>query len=817
MRGARSQSSLCSPDDDAINRMALTGDEFVEVAAGSDPALGLTASEVDRRIRAGQVNTVPDRTSRSHGEIIRSNLLTRFNFIISALAVVVLTVGEPADALFAIVMVTNTTVGVVQEIRAKHTLDRLRVLVAPVVTVRRDGHITTIGPESVVVDDVIVLAPGDQVAVDARVLDSNGLEVDESALTGEADPVGKSIGDLVLSGSAVTAGSAIVVSEAVGTTTWIHALVTQAKEYAPATSELRAGVDQILRLVGWIIVPLGALLFWSQLRSDQATNDAIISAVAGVVGLVPQGLVLLVSMALAVAVIRLARDHVVVQELHAVEGLARVDVFCVDKTGTLTTGTMEVTSITPVDADAEIVNSALAALAQGEPNPTPTLQVIADHVGPGPGWACAHRVPFSSTRKWSASTFDATAPWAKIHPTWVLGAPEVLLERVDPRERQPVIDDVEAAAEQAGRVVLLASSAAPIRADELPDHLTPAAVIVLSEQIRPDVGETMDFFHRQGVTVKVISGDSATTAGAIAARLGLPGAERRVDMRTVDCDGPQFSELVDGTTVFGRVRPDQKRAIVDALQRSGHNVAMTGDGVNDIPALKRADIAIAVDTATSATKAISQLVLLDGRFDRMPYVVAEGRRVIANMERVSKLFVTKTVYATMFVLAIGVSGSVFPFLPRHISLVSELTIGVPAFMLSFRAADAASRPGYLMRVMRFAAPAGLAATVVTLAAYWLARAPTGGASLDEARTASTVALILFGLWVLFALMHPVDRLDLLLLAALVAAFVISLVVTPIRDFYRLDWPPVAVWMSTVASVGIGIVGAQTASVFLRRR
>ncbi len=800
--------------------MTQPRDELVglpTVAPPTDAAVGLTASEVADRTRSGQANTVPDRTSRSHGEIIRSNLLTRFNFIISALAIIVLTVGEPADALFAIVMVVNAAVGVVQEIRAKRTLDRLRVLIAPVVTVRRDGRVEQIEPEAVVRGDVIVLAPGDQVAVDARVVETHGLEVDESALTGEADPVGKLVGDTVLSGSAVTAGEAVVVTEAVGTATWIHALLTQAKEYAPATSELRSGVDQILRLVAWVIVPLGALLVWSQLRSDQPTDDAIISAVAGVVGLVPQGLVLLVSMALAVAVIRLAREHVVVQELHAVEGLARLDVVCVDKTGTLTTGTMEVESIDPIGTDAAIVDAALAAIADNEPNPTATLRVIAERVDTDPGWTTEHRVPFSSTRKWSGSSFRSTAPWTDIAPTWVLGAPEVLLERADEPTRRSVMADVDAAAERAGRVVLLASSSSTMHTDDLPDDLTPAAIIVLAEQVRPDVGETMEFFHRQGVIVKVISGDSAVTAGAIAARLGLPGADHRVDMRTVDGDGPGFAQLVDATTVFGRVRPDQKRAIVEALQRAGHNVAMTGDGVNDIPALKRADIAVAVDTATSATKAISQLVLLDGRFDRMPHVVAEGRRVIANMERVSKLFVTKTVYAALFVLAIGFSGSVYPFLPRHVSLVSELTIGVPAFMLSFRAADTASRPGYLRRVMRFAAPAGLAATVVTLSAYWIARAPVSGASLDEARTASTVALVAFGFWVLFVLMHPVDRLDLLLLAALVGAFVLSLTVAPIRDFYLLDWPPAAVWASTAATVGAGTVIAQLGATFLRRR
>jgi cation-transporting ATPase E len=788
-------------------------------AMTTDPGLGLTSREVEERIASGQVNQLPSRTSRTYAGIVRSNVFTRFNLIISLLASVVLVVGQPADALFAIVMVVNAVVGVVQEVRAKRTLDRLRILVAPQITVRRDGHSSRIAPETVVVDDLLVLGPGDHVPIDGRVTDDGLLEVDESALTGEADPIVKTTGDWVWSGSAVTAGSARVVAERVGSQTWIHTLVAQAKEYSPATSELRRGVDRILRLVGWIIVPLAALLLWSQLRSSQSTGDALISAVAGVVGLVPQGLVLLVSMALAVAIIRLAREHVVVQELHAVEGLARIDVFCVDKTGTLTTGVMQVSSITPLDAtDPQLVRDALAALAGADPDPTTTLRVIGEHVAGHPGWNPTNRVPFSSVRKWSGAHFDRTPGEDGIDPSWVLGAPEILLERVGEDERTIIMAQVDAAAAGAGRVVLLASSGGPIGDDTLPASLTPRATIVLSEQLRPDVAATLEFFRLQDVAVKVISGDSAATASAVAAQAGLVEADRSVDMRTVDVDDEQgLIDLIERTTVFGRVLPEQKRAIVAALQEAGHSVAMTGDGVNDIPALKRADIAVAVDTATAATTAISQLVLLDGRFDRMPHVVAEGRRVIANMERVSKLFVTKTVYAAVFALTIGVSGSVFPFLPRQMSLVSELTIGLPAFVLSFRAADAASRSGYLRRVLDFAVPAGLATAAVTLVAYWLARSAVGGADLEQARTASTIALTVFAFWVLAVLMHPMDRVDLVLLSALIAVFVITLAIDPVRSFYRLDWPPTTALVGTAATVGAGIAVAQTAALGLRRR
>ena len=375
--------------------------------------------------------------------------------------------------------------------------------------------------------------------------------------------------------------------------------------------------------------------------------------------------------------------------------------------------------------------------------------------------------------------------------------------------------DIEQAINDANRVVLIASTPDTLTDSALPERVTPRAVIALSEQIRPDAATTMEYFRRQNVTIKVISGDNAATVSAVAGRIGLEHADRAIDMRRVDTDDQAaLTELIEHNAVFGRVLPEQKRAIVGALQQAGHTVAMTGDGVNDIPALKLADIGIAMNTATPATKAVSQLVLLDGRFDRMPNVVAEGRRVIANMERVSALFVTKTVYAALFALTIGLSGSIFPFLPRQMSLVSELTIGLPAFFLSFRAADAPCRPGYLGRVLRFALPAGLAAGVVTLTAYWVSRSPLVDATLDQSRSASTIALVLFAFWVLYVLMTPVDRLDAILLSSLIAAFALTLAIAPVRDFYRLDWLP---WTGLVSTGAIVVGGVVSAQLILRQR
>jgi P-type E1-E2 ATPase len=758
--------------------------------------LGLNAVDVDEQRRLGHVNRQPDRASRSYAGIVRANVFTRFNAIIGVLAAVVLAVGHPIDAIFAFVMVANMLIGIAQEVRAKRTLDRLRVLISPTVAVRRDGITARVPPDDLVLGDVVELRAGDQVPIDGELIAATGLEVDESALTGEADALTKQIGETVRSGSIVVGGTAVVRATAVGSDTWIHELLAQAKEFVLADSELRNGVDRILRVIGWIIVPLAALLLWSQMRANDDLAVSLVAAVAGVVGLVPQGLVLLVSMALAVGVVRLARNHVIVQELHAVEVLARVDVLCVDKTGTLTTGRMTLDRVESLAGAPTNVAEVIAALSAAEPTPSATLTAAADGAI-APDWQITARSVFSSARKWSGATFAQSG-------TWLIGAPEVLLAEVSTALAAPVNDHLAALAEDSRRVLLVARAAAPLESDRIPVDVEPVALVILAEELRPDAAVTMRYFAEQHVEVKVISGDNPVTVSAVATRLGVPAAERFVDMRAIDLTDRANDALVADTTVFGRVLPQQKRELVETLQRLGHTVAMTGDGVNDIPALKKADIGIGMDTATPATKAVSQLVLIDGRFDRLPAVVAEGRRVITNMERVSALFVTKTVYATAFAFVIGIWGAAFPFLPRHMSLVSEVTIGIPAFALSFRSTDRPYRPGYLERVMRFAFPAGIASAAVTLIAYWLVRSPPFGASLEEARTASTLTLVTVALWVLYLLMRPVDRFDALVLGAMITLAAVLLVSPPGRRFYAIDWPPLPVTLLTVGYAGVAV-------------
>ncbi len=757
---------------------------------------GLTSAEVRERVSNGEVNVVDSRVSRSVSSILRENLLTRFNAIMSVMLVIVLIFGHLPDALFGFVMVANAVIGIVQELRAKRTLDRLSVLVEPNVTVVRDGVDEEIPTDQIVLDDVIRLVTGDQVPADGTVLVAGSVQVDESLLTGEADPVHKEAGNSILSGSFIVAGSTTVEITAVGDDAYAQRLAAEAREFTLAKSELMTGIDQILRIVTWLLVPIGGLLLWSQLNADGSLGEAMVSTVAGVVGMVPQGLVLLVSMAMAVAVIRLGKRRALVQELPAVETLARVDVVCVDKTGTLTTGLIRHRETVALgDQDSEQFAEALAALAAADPHPNPTMSGIAKAYPDDPGWTVDRFVPFSSAKKFSAVRFTSGR-------TWVIGAPEIVLGGGAPE----LLGRLNAAAATGDRVLLVAVTDVPLPGDEgdLPEGLEPFGYLAFAEEIRSDAADTVGYFVGQHVTPKVISGDSASTVGAIAAIVGIPNADRTVDARTLpDPETVDFDAAINEDAVFGRVTPDQKRSMVTALQGAGHTVAMTGDGVNDVLALKRADIGIAMGGGAPATKAVAQIVLLDNEFSALPFVVAEGRRVIANMERVASLFVTKTVYAAILAVAIGFVGWAFPLLPRHLTLIGSLTIGIPAFFLSFESTEEPVRPGALRRIMRFAIPSGVVAAGAAYGVYSATRAIH--TDLSVARSATTITMVLVGMWVLVELISPLTPNRAALIGSLVGAFVLILVLPLGRVFFDLVIPPlnvsaVIVAVSATASV-----------------
>ena len=758
------------------------------------PEQGLSAAEVEARVERGQINIRARRPSRSVAEILRANIFTRFNALLGTLLVVILAVGQLQDALFGVVLVANAAIGIIQELRAKRTLDRLALLSAPRTRVVRDGQVAEIAVGDVVVDDVLELSAGDQLVVDGVVV-AGEMEVDESLVSGEAEPVTKHGGDEVLSGSFVVAGSGRAQAVRVGSQAYAQTLAEQARRFTLVHSELREGINRILNFVTWAIVPTAAVLVISQLRST-GLRDALSGSVAGIGAMVPEGLVLLTSVAFAAAVVRLARRRVLVQELNAVEGLARVDVVCVDKTGTLTDAHMAVTDVEPL-TDGVDQAGLLGALAAADPHPNASLKAVADAYPSSDLWVVRSRVPFSSARKWASVTFEQ-------HGTWLIGAPEVLLAG---DERAPALERATTLAETGHRVLLVARAPDPPQEVTLPAGLEPALLVVLEERVRADAAETLAYFAGQQVAVKVISGDNPETVAAIAARVGVAGAEAAMDARSLPTAEAELAQVVEEHTVFGRVLPHQKRAMVAALQARGHVVAMTGDGVNDVLALKDADIGVAMASGSDATRAVAQLVLLDNSFAALPGVVAEGRRVIANVERVANLFVTKTVYAMMLALATGALTVPFPFLPRHLTIVSTLTIGVPGFFLALAPNARRFQPGFVRRVLNFAVPAGLVAAAATFSAYGAARAE--GVSLLQARTTATIVLFGVGLWVLTILARPVTRSRGVLEVSMAGAFAIVLAIPGLRRFFALSLPPLDVEATAVGITAFGVAVLET--------
>ena len=758
------------------------------------PATGLSAAEVKDRVARGLTNGGGERTSRSYGEIVRANLLTRFNAILGTMLAVILVVGQPQDGLFGIVLVANALIGIVQEIRAKRKLDSLAVLSAPIARVVRDGTLHEVPVEEIVLDDLVELRTGDQVPADGVVRGAAGLEIDESLLTGESDPIDKELDAPVMSGSIVVAGSGRFQATAVGSASYARKLALEARQFRLVRSELVDGINFLLRLIQYALFPVAALLLLQQLRTDNVSS-ALTSTVAGVVGMVPEGLVLLTSLAFGIAAVTLARRNVLVQELPAVEVLARVDIVCLDKTGTLTDGNVAFDRYEALGPRADDVEPALGALAD-DPNRNATLAAVGAALAPPAGWTRTGATPFSSARKWGAATFGS-------HGTWVLGAPEMVLPDAEPDD--PVRARADELAASGKRVLVLAAGDAPT-GDQLPERLVAVALVLLEEQVRPDAKETLAYFAEQGVALRVISGDNPRTVAAVAARVGLPGAEAPYDARELPDDADQLGDVLETHTVFGRVTPQQKRAMVHALQARGHVVAMTGDGVNDALALKDADIGVAMGSGAAATRAVAKLVLLDGRFATLPGVVAEGRRVIANIERSANLFVTKTVYAIVLAVAVVILNWKYPFLPRHLTVISTFTIGIPGFFLALAPNTRRYIPGFIKRVLRFCVPAGLVIGASALLTYGLAFYGEN-LTLTQSRTAAALVVIVIALWILAILARPINWWRGLMVVAMIVSVATIMAVPTFRDFYALALPSgtILVEGAAIAIVGVGLI------------
>jgi cation-transporting ATPase E len=766
----------------------------VVVRAKDDATNGLGPEEVQARVMAGQVNTAPPAPGRTLAQILRANVLTRFNAILGSLLVVVAVVGPFQDGLFGVVLVANTAIGILQELRAKRTLDRLAILTAPRAHVVREGQVVELPLEQVVLDDVLELGPGDQVPVDAVVLTCEGLEVDESLLSGEAEPVTKRNGDPVLSGSFVVAGAGRVRATGVGEAAYASSLEAQARRFSLIHSELQTGTNQILRMVTWVMVPAGGALVLSQLlRSHQALGDALRGSVAGIAGMVPEGLVLLTSIAFAAGALRLAHQRVLVQELAAIEGLARVDVLCIDKTGTLTEPGMQLESIDLLaNRNLASVEEVVGAIALADPTPNATMRALAAVGTPPESWTVGARVPFSSMRKWSAVTFADRG-------TWILGAPEVIATTMSAN----VLSSSARHQASGRRVLLLAETTEVIEGTRLPAALDPVALLVLAEHLRSDAATTVRYLLGQDIAVKVLSGDAPETVSAIASRVGVPSIGEACDASGLGEDNATLGAALEATNVFGRVRPEQKVAAVRELQARGHVVAMVGDGVNDVQALKEADLGIAMGSGSQSSRSVARVVLLDNSFSAVPQILGEGRRVIANIERVANLFVTKTVYAALLAVVVAISAVPFPFFPRHLTIVSTLTIGVPGFFLALAPGAPRSSPGFTHRVVAFTIPAGLAAGASTFVSYAIARAAPG-TTVTQARTVAMLALFAFGLWVLVLIAQPLDAMRICLLAAMVGGLLLLFAFPLTLKVFSLERPPAPVALATLCAVACGI-------------
>ena len=734
--------------------------------ANDVPLHGLTQEEVRARREQGRTNTMPRRTEGGVADILRRNVLTLFNLLNLCLAGLLLWVGSHRDMLFLGVVLSNTLIGTIQELRAKRTHDRLQLLSEGRVRVMRDGVECRLSPQELVLDDVVLLSRGDQIPADATVLSGAG-EADESLLTGESAPVSKAAGDTLYSGSFLVSGSVAARLTAVGADSYAGQLQLSARRVKRAQSELMRDMRRIIRWVSVLIVPIGAAMFSRQYASvDLGLRDAVTGTVASMLGMIPEGLILLTSVSLAAGVVALGRRNALVNELFGIETLARTDVVCMDKTGTLTSGEMVLDRTLALNGvPPEEIAAYMAALLRASADETPTVRALAEAFPASNAPEIAQAVPFSSARKWSAAQAEGLG-------SVVLGAPERLL-------KGEALKQAQALAAQGLRALALLCAPAPLCGEALPEGLVPAALLCLRDALRPNVQKTVRYFGEQGVTLKVISGDSPLTVSHAAAAAGVPGADRMVDLSTIEGE-KDYTALSRHYTIFGRVSPQDKQGLIEALRKDGHGVAMVGDGVNDIPALKAADCSIAMAGGSDAACRVAQITLLDADFDVMPRIVLEGRRVINNITRAASLFLVKNIFSLLLSVLLLIFPFAYPFAPIQLTLVSSLTIGIPSFVLALQPSRDRVSGSFLRNVIMRALPGGVctAALIIPLMAF----SDGLGFSQDVISTLSTLIAGYSGLVVLFLTCLPLNALRGGLVAAMAVLFAGAVLLLP-QVFY----------------------------------
>lgn len=737
----------------------------------ADPAEGLSPQETKLRQSNGLSNIMPPSNTKSEGQIIKENVLTFFNLIFLVLALCLCLVGSFKNLMFLLVAAANTVVGSFQEIRAKRAVDKLTLVAAGTAKAIRSGQRISVRTDQLVRDDIVEFAAGDQICADAVVRDGQ-LQVNESLLTGEADAILKNPGDTLKSGSFVISGRARVQLTHVGSESYAAKLAAEARRNVRSTkSEMMLSLTKLITVVGIALIPLGIILFLRHFLSvfqGLPLRDSVESTVSALIGMIPEGLYLLTSVAIAASCLKLSRKRVLVQDMNCIETLAHVDVLCVDKTGTITEPTMEVTDVYPLNSERfsyDDIEKILAAFYHGEEPDNETARAMGQQFAGETTWRAVKRMAFSSSTKWSGADFGENG-------RYVVGAPEFIMgDRYD-----SIRSEAEPWSERGCRVLLLAAYDTAFDDGPLQSaHVAPIALVFLSNLLRPDAQETFRYFASQGVSVRVISGDNPITVAQVATRAGIENADRYVDATTLSTE-QDFEEAVKYYTVFGRVTPEQKRYLVSAFQKQGHTVAMTGDGVNDVLALKDANCGIAMASGSQAASQVAQIVLLNSQFSAMPAIVAEGRRVINNIQRAASLFLVKNIFSFALTLLLLFIDMPYPLLPIQLSLISTFTIGIPSFFLALEPNYARVEGKFMRNVIRRAMPGGLTnLTIVLLAGFFTS---TFGLSNEQLNTICVWVMSAVGLVTLYHVSVPFTRLRLAVLAAMTAAMLFSLLVIP---------------------------------------
>ncbi len=737
----------------------------------TDPHMGLTEMQAMERKGQGWANDEVKAESKTIGQIVKQNTFTYFNLIFAVLSLVLILVGDFRDLTFLPIIIANTLIGIIQQIRSKKTLDKLSILDAPTATVIREGKKKTVRTTSLVLDDMVLLSAGQQIPADA-ILEDGHLTMNESLLTGEAESVPKEPGDTLMSGSFVVSGTAIARLDKVGADSYISRLTMQAKEQSDEEhSEMLRSLNWLVRIVGFLLIPIGIILFVEQhfLLGDPI-RTAVPATVAALIGMIPEGLFLLASVALALSVMRLAQKKVLVREFGCIETLAQVDVLCLDKTGTITENVMEVSKTEPLcSLKKKEIELLLGDFAAASSPDSSTMEAMQRYYLNTSGARADRVIGFQSAYKYSAVEFDGE--W------YVLGAPEFLLGR----NYKKYSAQIEKFSSKGFRTVLFGISETPVTGEKLTEPVEPVALVLLRNPVREHARETLSYFAEQGVTIKIISGDHPVTVSEIAKEAGVPDADLYVDASTLQSQ-EEIDRAVEECTVFGRVTPKQKCAMIESLQKQGHKVAMTGDGVNDVLALKKADCSIAMAQGSEAASRVSQLVLMESDFSRLPHVVAEGRRVVNNIQRSSSLFLVKNIFSLCMALFSIIYMSSYPITPSQISFISAFTIGAPAFLFALEPNYQRPKGRFLLNILLTALPAGLTDFIVV--GLLVMFGEIFGVASADISTAATLLLAIVGLMILFRIGSPMNKLRLGVWFAMLAGLLVGFIF--FRDFFGIS-------------------------------